>query len=200
MKDFFKMWTPSEAYEKLFETFQDKEDLIDERDFKRDFKTWLLKCSRPSEDNEDFDRRYCSKLFSRIAFFNSKRVFKTSFPIWVYEEWRLCSDDFKNKAIPNLKKEMNDALLQEVLWLHKEGVPIIRFIDDLKTARDRYEEKKNAGKKITRKPIRDYFEKLGWPGRAAYVLQTYTQGTQGPIEIKKKHLGRKHKCIVKNEE
>ena len=39
MKDFFKMWTPSEAYEKLFETFQDKEDLIDERDFKRDFET-----------------------------------------------------------------------------------------------------------------------------------------------------------------
>ena len=47
MKDFFKMWTPSEAYEKLFESFQDKEDLIDERDFKRDFETWLLKKSRP---------------------------------------------------------------------------------------------------------------------------------------------------------
>lgn len=200
MKEFFKMWTPSEAYEKLFETFQDKEDLIDEEDFKKDFKTWLLMRSEPIEDNEDFDRRYCSKLFSRIAFFNSKRVFKTSFPIWVYEEWRLCSDDFKNKAIPNLKKEINRTLLEEVLWLHKKRVPIIRFIDDLKTARDRYEAKKKEGKKTTRKPIRDYFENLGWPGRAAYVLQTYTQGTQGPIKIKKKHLGRKHKCIVKNEE
>lgn len=99
-----------------------------------------------------------------------------------------------------MKKEMNRTLLEEVLWLHKEGVPIIRFIDDLKTARDFYEAKKNAGKKITRKPIRDDFENLGWPGRAAYVLQTYTQGTQGPIKIKKEHLRRKHKCIVKNEE
>lgn len=192
------MWTPSEAYEKLFETFQDKEDLIDEEDFKKDFKTWLLKKSETIKDKEDFDRTYRSKLFSRIAFFNSKRVFKTSFPIWVYEEWRLCSDDLKNKAIPNFKKEMDRTLLEEVLWLHKEGVPIIRFIDDLKTARDRYEAKKNAGKKITRKPIRNYFENLGWPGRAAYVLQTYTQGTQGPIKIKK--FRRKHKCIVKNEE
>ena len=200
MKDFFKMWTPSEAYEKLFETFQDKEDLSDERDFKRDFETWLLKKSRPCESKENFVKKYRSKLFSRIVFFNSKRVFKTSFPIWVYEEWRLCSHDFKNKAIPNLKKEMNRTLLEEVLWLHKEGVPIIRFIDDLKTARDFYEAKKNAGKKITRKPIRDDFENLGWPGRAAYVLQTYTQGTQGPIKIKKEHLRRKHKCIVKNEE
>ncbi|WP_281523273.1 hypothetical protein [Turicimonas muris] len=198
MKDFFTMWTPSEAYEKLFETFQDKEDLIDEEDFKKDFKTWLLKKSETIKDKEDFDRTYRSKLFSRIAFFNSKRVFKTSFPIWVYEEWRLCSDDLKNKAIPNFKKEMDRTLLEEVLWLHKEGVPIIRFIDDLKTARDRYEAKKNAGKKITRKPIRNYFENLGWPGRAAYVLQTYTQGTQGPIKIKK--FRRKHKCIVKNEE
>ncbi len=198
MKDFFTMWTPSEAYEKLFETFQDKEDLIDEEDFKKDFKTWLLKKSETIKDKEDFDRTYRSKLFSRIAFFNSKRVFKTSFPIWVYEEWRLCSDDLKNKAIPKFKKEMDRTLLEEVLWLHKEGVPIIRFIDDLKTARDRYEAKKNAGKKITRKPIRNYFENLGWPGRAAYVLQTYTQGTQGPIKIKK--FRRKHKCIVKNEE
>lgn len=200
MKDFFKMWTPSEAYEKLFETFQDKEDLIDERDFKRDFETWLLKKSRPCEPKEDFVKKYRSKLFSRIVFFNSKRVSKTSFPIWVYEEWRLSSYDFKNKAIPNLKKEMNRTLLEEVLWLHKEGVPIVRFIDDLKTARDSYEAKKNTGKKITRKPIRDDFENLGWPGRAAYVLQTYTQGTQGPIKIKKEHLRRKHKCIVKNEE
>ena len=172
MKDFFKMWTPSEAYEKLFETFQDKEDLIDERDFKRDFETWLLKKSRPCEPKEDFVKKYRSKLFSRIVFFNSKRVSKTSFPIWVYEEWRLSSHDFKNKAIPNLKKEMNRTLLEEVLWLHKEGVPIVRFIDDLKTARDSYEAKKNTGKKITRKPIRDDFENLGWPGRAAYVLQT----------------------------
>ena len=77
MKDFFKMWTPSEAYEKLFETFQDKEDLIDERDFKRDFETWLLKKSRPCESKEDFVKKYRSKLFSRIVFFNSKRVFKT---------------------------------------------------------------------------------------------------------------------------
>ena len=198
MKDFFKMWTPSEAYEKLFETFQDKEDLIDERDFKRDFETWLLMMSEPIEDKEGFDRRYRSKLFSRKALFNSKRVFNTSFPIWVYEEWRLRSHDFKNKAIPNLKKEMNRTLLAEVLWLHKEGVPIIRFIDDLKTARDRYEAKKKEGKKPTRKPIRDYFENLGWPGRAAYVLQTYTQGTQGPIKIKK--FRRKHKCTVKNGE
>ena len=75
MKDFFKMWTPSEAYEKLFETFQDKEDLIDERDFKRDFETWLLKKSRPCESKEDFVKKYRSKLFSRIVFFNSKRVF-----------------------------------------------------------------------------------------------------------------------------
>ncbi len=200
MKNFFKMWTPSEAYEKLFESSQDKKDLIDEDGFKRDFRTWLLKKSETIKGKEDFDSSYRSKLFSRIAFFNSKRVYKTSFPIWVYEEWRLCSDDFKNKEIPNWKKEMDHALVEEVFWLHKEGVPIIRFIDDLKTARDRYEAKKTEGKKTTRKPIRDYFENLGWPGRAAYILQTYTQGTQGPIKIKKKHLRRKDKCIVKNEE
>ena len=79
MKDFFKMWTPSEAYEKLFETFQDKEDLIDERDFKRDFETWLLKKSRPCEPKEDFVKKYRSKLFSRIVFSIPKSILKHLF-------------------------------------------------------------------------------------------------------------------------